>query len=283
MFASLVETFRIDFMRQALLAGVLVGAVCGYIGIYVVLRRIVFVGVALAEMSSAGVALALWSAGVFGWEVSEHSAIPMVGAVALMIVGVLLFSVRWSGLRVPQESFIGIGYAFAAAAAVLLMSKSAKGEAHMMEMLFGNILYVCAHEIHEFLAAAGVVVLLHALFAKEFLFTSFDPEMAATTGYRPRRWDVLFYLTLGVTIAFAIRLVGVLVVFALLVMPAVTALLVTRRLQQAFAVSVAAGVLPIGAGLYLSYVKDLPSGACIVLISFLLMLAGGGVRLLRHA
>ncbi|MBI3945058.1 MAG: metal ABC transporter permease [Armatimonadetes bacterium] len=283
MIASLLETFRIDFMRHALLAGLLVGAVCGYLGVYVVLKRIVFVGIALAEMSSAGVALALWSGGALGLAMDEHNHLTTVGAVAMVLVGVLLFSIRWSQRRIPQESAIGIGYAMAAAGALVLMARSATGEAHMMDLLFGNILTVSLCDIGTFAGAGALVVLLHLLFAKEFLFTSFDPEMASTIGYRPRRWEVLFHLTLGITIAFAIRLVGVLLVFALLIMPAVTALTVTRRLNRAFPVSVACGALPIAAGLHVSYARDLPSGACIVLVSFLLLLAGGGVSLLRRA
>lgn len=282
MLASIQETFGADFMQRALLAGVLVGALCGYLGVYVVLKRIVFVGVALAEMSSAGVALTFWAAAFFGFAMDEHSPLTMVGALALMLVGVLLFSVRWTRKSVPHESTIGVGYAVAAAAGLMLMSHSAKGEAHVMQLMFGNILYVSGREIWEFVAAAVLVVLLHALFAKEFLFVSFDPETANALGYRTRRWETLFYLTLGLTIAFAIRVAGVLLVFALLVMPAVTALLVTRHLRRAFPVAMACGALPIGIGLYLSYVQDFPSAACIVMVSFLLMLAAGGVSLARR-
>ncbi|NLC58859.1 MAG: metal ABC transporter permease [Armatimonadetes bacterium] len=283
MFASIQEAFGSDFMQHALLAGMAVGALCAYLGVYVVLKRIVFVGVALAEMSSAGVALALWTAGVLGLEMEEHNPLTMVGAVVLMLVGVLLFSVRWSARRVPPESTIGVGYAVAAAAGLLLMAHSAKGEAHVMQLLFGNILYVSVREIWEFLAAAAAVALVHLLFAKELLFVAFDPQTADAVGYRTRRWELLFYLTLGVTIAFAIRVAGVLLVFAMLVLPPVTALLLTRHLRRAFPVSAALGVLPVGIGLYLSYVRDVPSAACIVIVSFALLLAAGGLSLLRRA
>lgn len=281
--ASLQETFRLDFMQHALLAGLLVGAVCGYLSVYVVLKRIVFVGIALAEMSSAGIALALWLGGILGLAMEEHNHLTTVGAVALMLLGVLLFSIPWSRRRIPPESTIGIGYAVAAAGALVLMARSATGEAHMMDLLFGNILTVSVCDIATFAGVGSLVLLVHLLFAKEFLFTSFDPETASTLGYQPRRWEVLFYLTLGVTIAFAIRLVGVLLVFALLILPAVTALLLTRRLGRAFPVSVACGVLPTAVGLYLSYVADLPSGACIVLLSFALLTLCGGVALVRRA
>lgn len=283
MVASIQETFRSDFMRHALLAGMAVGALCGYLGVYVVLKRIVFVGVALAEMSSAGVALAFWMAGVLGVEMDEHHPLTMVGAVSLMLVGVAIFSTRWHARRVPAESTIGIGYAVAAAAGLLLMARSARGELHVMELLFGNILYVSAREVWEFVAAAAAVAALHLAFAKEFLFVAFDQETAEAVGYRTRRWELLFHLTLGVTIAFAIRVAGVLLVFAMLVIPPVTALLVTRHLRRALPVSVACGVAPVAVGLYISYVADLPSAATIVVISFALLLMAAGSSILRRA
>jgi ABC-type Mn2+/Zn2+ transport system permease subunit len=283
MFDAIQEAFRMDFMRHALVAGLMVGALCGYLGVYVVLKRIVFLGVALAELSSAGVALALWTAATFGLAVDEHSPLTSIGALSMMLVGVLIFSLPWSQHRVPRESYIGVGYAFAGAAALLLMAHNALGEAHMMQLMFGNILYVSPREVWEFGFAAVAVVLVHALFTKEFLFVSFDAETAGTQGYQTRRWELLLYLTLGVTIALAIRIAGVLLVFAMLVIPAVSALLLTRHLRAAFPTAVIFGVLPIGIGLYVSYVFDLPSAACIVLVSFILMVAAGGVRLLRPA
>ena len=271
-----------DFMRYALVTGLIVGALCGYLGVYVVLKRIVFVGVALDEISYAGLALSLWVDAKFGMVVDEHSPLNLLGALAAMLVGVLLFSLRWSSRKVPHESTIGIGYAIAGAGALLLMAHNARGEAHMMDLLFGNILTVSSHDIEELAIAAAVVGLIHLLFAKEFLFVAFDPESAAAMGYRTRRWEILFYLTLGLTIAFAIRVSGVLLVFALLVMPAVTALMLTRRIKTAFATSAVVGMLPVGVGLWLSFVKDLPSAATIVLLSFVLMLAAGGVSLVRR-
>lgn len=274
-----------DFMRYALVAGLMVGALCGYLGVYVVLKRIVFVGVALAELSSAGIALSLWVgawlAATFHMAIEEHNPLSTVGAVLAMLIGVVAFSMRWSSRRVPHESTIGIGYIVAGAAALLLLAHNASGDEHLRDLLFGNILTVTPRDIAELAIALAVVALTHLLFAKEFLFTAFDPESAAAMGYRTRRWETLFTLTLGVTIAFAIRVSGMLLVFALLVMPAVTALLLTKQIRQAFAASAVVGMLPIAAGLWISYIKDLPAPATIVMISFVLMLLAGGVSMVR--
>ncbi len=128
---DLGHTFQIDFLRHALFAGILVALMCSYLGVYVVLKRIVFVGVALAELSSAGIAVGLW----LGFS-------PIWGAMLLVLLGVTMFAVRWSPRRVPSESTIGIVYSVAGALAILCISKSAMGETHMLKLLQGDVLTV---------------------------------------------------------------------------------------------------------------------------------------------
>jgi len=248
-------------MRHALAAGALAAAMCSYVGVYVVLKRIVFVGITLAELSSAGVALAL----LLGFS-------PMIGALGLMLVGVVLFSVRWSPSRVSEDSFIGIGYAVAAALGVLLVAKSAKGEAHILELFYGNVLTVSPRETLEMLCAFTVVALVYALLGRRFIVSLFDPDFAETIGYRPRVWNLVFYLTIGVVIAYAMRSVGVLLTFAMLVIPGTVALLLTSRLKHAFVVAIPVGVLPVIVGIHLSLAHDLPSSAAIVATAFPLLI-----------
>ena len=128
----------------------------------------------------------------------------------------------------------------------------------------------------------GGVGLVHYLFHKEFLFVSFDPEMARTLGVRARGWDLLLYLTLGVTIAIAIRVAGALLVFAFLVIPGIVGLALSSRLRYAFAISAAAAIVPAVSGLYLSFVLDLPSAATIVLAAFVLLCLALPVGRLRR-
>lgn len=269
--ASPYTVFQLDFMQRALVAGLLVGGACAFLGVYVVLRRIVFVGVALAEMSSAGVALAL----LIGIS-------PMLGSVILMLAGVLMASVQWGGKRIRQDAFIGIGYIVASAASILMLAKSASGEASLLDLLFGNILTVTAPDIGATAVALGLMTLFHIAFYKEILFVAFDPDTAAAVGYRSRVWELWLYLTIGLTIAFSIHAVGVLLTFASLVVPAVTALLLTRRMGAAFGGALVAGTLPVPLGLYLSFVADLPAAATIVVLGFgLLLIAGIVSRFLR--
>jgi len=268
----MLEVFRIPFMQQALLAGLLVAVTCAFLGVFVVLKRIVFVGIALAQLSSAGVALALLlglSAGLY----------PTLFSLLFMSVGIFLFSVTTR--RIPQESLIGIGYAGAAALGILLVARSAAGESHMLNLLFGNILAATPKDILLLVAAFGLVGLLHFFFHKEFIFVSFDAEMASALGLKARLWDLLLYLSIGVTIAVAIKVAGALLVFALLVIPATGALLAARRLRGVFLLSGGLAVIPVVAGLWLAFVWDLPPAATIVMLAFgllLLALLAGKIR-----
>jgi ABC-type Mn2+/Zn2+ transport system permease subunit len=267
--SGLAESAPIDFasvwnqpfMRQALLAGVLVALVCGYLGVYVVLKRIVFIGVALSEFSSAGIALALFA----GFS-------PLLGALAFMVCGVALFALRISPRRVPQESFIGIIYVIAGALAILLISKSHGGETHMLQLLQGDVLLIDLKETWQMMATFGVLAVLHLLFIKPFILTSFDRDAAATLGFNAQGWDFLLFLTIGLAIAFSIRASGMLMTTTMLIIPAVTALLLVNRLKWVFVVAPLVAVVPVAIGLHISFVADLPASAVIVALSFLLLL-----------
>ena len=255
----MLEAFGDHFMRIALAAGVIVSVVCAYLGVYVVLRRVVFVGAALAQLSAAGIGFAILT----GANPSAMSLLATIG-------GVAAFSAI-SGREFARESLIGVGYAAGAAFGVLFLAKSAQGEAHLLDVLSGNILTVTPSEIVWMLAVAVVALALHALFRKQLVFSAFDPETARASGFRTKRWDLLFFIMLAVVISFAIRLVGALLVFAMLVIPPVTGMLLGRRLSAMSALSVVSSLIATVVGLYASFRLDLPSGPTIVAVSIALL------------
>jgi ABC-type Mn2+/Zn2+ transport system permease subunit len=118
-----------------------------------------------------------------------------------------------------------------------------------------------------------LVALLHFLFYKQFLFTSFDPEMAATQGYKTRMWELLFYLLMGLTISVGIQYAGLLSVFAYMVIPAVTGLLVARRMPTAFAVACLSAVASTFLGFCWALKSDLPTSPPIIAVSALILAA----------
>jgi ABC-type Mn2+/Zn2+ transport system permease subunit len=247
-------------LRIALIGSLVVGCVCAYLSVYVVLRRIVFVGAALAQASSAGVGLALLA-----------GKDPSLLSLLLTMGGVAAFSVRSRSRRTTQESLIGVGYAVASALALLFVAKSAQGEGHMLDVLSGNILTVTPAQVWWMAMAALGAVLVHTLSHKQFLFAAFDAETASASGLKVAWWDLLFFLILGVIVSLAIRLAGALLVFAFLVMPGVIGLLLSQRLGRIYIIAVGAAGVATVAGLYLSLRMDLPTGPAIVAVLFALL------------
>lgn len=262
----MIEMLDYGFIRTALVGTVAVGGVCAFLGVYVVLRRVVFVGATLAQISSAGIALGILT----GWNTNALS-------LALTFAAVLFFAHPSFGRRWPQDTVLGVLFTVSGAAAILLVAHSARGNEEVVHLLQGNLLALTAGEAWRLAAVFGGILLVHLALAKEFLYLSFDPRMAATQGYRAGAWNLLFYATLGLAIAMAIKSVGVLLMFAFLVIPAAVGLIVARGLAGTFAVAVAAAVASSFGGVWLSYAYDYPSGPMIVAtLGGLLAVAGLG-------
>jgi ABC-type Mn2+/Zn2+ transport system permease subunit len=260
--------------KEALYGALVIALGCSVLGVYVVLRRIVFVGAALAQLSSAGIALGMFLYGLgIGGELTHH---PVAMALILSMVGAIFFGIGGGGRAgVPPDAVIGVTYAVAAAAGILLIAKARTGEAHDI-FLQGNILGITHVDTLVLLSVTVPVLILHAVFYKEFLFVSFDRETARTLGYNVRFWNLLLYATLGAVIAYAMQFGGVMLVFNFLVLPAVTGLMLARSMGGIFAIAAASALLAAALGFALSVVFDLPSGPAIIAVS-------GGIALLSWA
>ena len=254
------EAFQSSFMQAGLLASVLIGVSCGYLSVYVILKRLVFLAVALAQLASAAVALSLF----FNFN-------PTIAAFIGVLLGALFFS--WPALNryLPRENAIGTVYALASAVGVILIDKNASGEEHLLNLMYGNVLTVQPAELWVMGGIVLVIGALFLIFAKEFLFTSFDMEMAQTVGVRVRLWEVLFNVCLGLVIAMAIRLGGMMLVFTLLVLPGYAALLARCRIRQAFVWSIAMAVIAGAVGLFLSFILDLTSAVTIAVMGLFVL------------
>ena len=263
------EMLSYPFFQSALIAGTLSAAMCSLVGVYVLLKRIVFVGIALAQLASLGVAVALL--------IDVH---PMIMALVTTLTGVACFALTRTGQRVPQEGVIGASYVMAAALGIICVAKNPVGEARNLKVLFGNILSVHTGEMVALAVLLAVLAIVHVVFYKEFLFVSFDPETAQAQGINVRGWDLLLYLTIGLAIAFSIHSMGVLLVFALLLVPAMTARLVAHRMMALFALAIAFGVVAVPLGLYLAVRIDLPTGTAVAgtcVVMLLAVLTGRGL------
>jgi zinc transport system permease protein len=279
MIAKLLEMWQQDFMINVMAGTAIVAAVCAYLGVFVVLRRAAFVGAALAQVSSLGVALAMFVSGWTGQRALGHgSAWAGPFSLVLTVGTALVLALQYRERRLPRETTVAIAYGVAAGLAILMLAVSVSGEAETLNLLFGNVLTIRRVEVVGLALLAFLVGVVHGLFYKEFLFVSFDPDMAMALGVRARLWNLLLFLTIGVTISLAIRAAGALVVFDFLVLPAATALLFGGSLRRVFVLSVVAALASSVTGIAISYVADLPSGPTIVAVSGVLLVMAGAVR-----
>jgi zinc transport system permease protein len=277
-----------SFWRDSMIAVLLAAAMCGYLGVYVVLRRVVFVGAALTQISGVGIAIAFWLASFAAFAShGPHGGVPIwlepqVFSVLFAVVGAILFSVNRPGKRLASETVVGLGWVIASAAVLLILSsKRIAQEAHEVDdLLYGSAVLVAPAQVQLLAVVVAVVLLIHLLFFKELLFVTYDSEMAQTLGYRTALWDVLLYITLGVGISFAVRTVGALPAFAFLVVPAASAQLLVWRAPYMFPLSVLFAVLGGALGYFLSFTRQYPTGAAIVAASSLFLIPGVIRRLL---
>lgn len=261
------EHLQYAFFQNTLMACLLVGLVCGIFSTYVVLRRLVFAGVALTQLSSAGLGIAA---------VTGLAAVPT--SLATTIFGVGLLGLVQPGRKARTDNLIALLYIGGWAASVLLFAVAQRGDSEMAAILYGDILGVLAADIVTFLPVAAVVLVLLLLLKKEMLFVSFDPETAAT--YRIPVWlyDVILFVTLGVTIVFATKMLGLLLVFAFLVAPGTAALMVCKRMSSALWFAAGFTVVMSIAGLSITASLDLPPGPGVTAAGLVLL---GGVWLAK--
>lgn len=258
-----------------LLAAMLVALVCAYLGVFVLLKRIVFVGLALAQISSAGIALAflvgpslaaLADRYIHGTGIEHHAGHclfwiavrPMFFSLAVTVLGVLLLA-RFSLARTfPRDSAVGAVYAVAYGLTLLFILRSPKGMEDVRELLDGSVLTTSLADLWYLVGLVVGVAVLHGSLFKQHLFVAFDPESAAAQGYRVGVWEVLFYLVLGVSTSIAIQKAGVLMVFAYMVLPPLAGLLAGRRMPSVLAIATASALFSCVAGFILALKWDLP-------------------------
>jgi len=284
--STLVEILHPGFLlRDAVAASVLVGAVCPLVGVYFILRRMIFLGVALPQLSAAGIAFAfLLNRFIAGPHLPGHTnvaALARLGAFVFTLGGILVLAAFERRGREVVEARIGVTYAIAGAFTILFVAADPWGDAQMVNLLKGDLLATTGGSLGLLAAVLGGVVLTLILFQKEFLLVSFDRELALVFGKAAGLWDTVLYLLCGVTISFGVMTAGPLVTFGFLVAPPLTARLVTRHMVSFSFVSAIIGGVTAFIGFYCAYRYDLPLGPAEVATTtavLVLVGAGSGVR-----
>jgi zinc/manganese transport system permease protein len=232
----------------------LVGIHC-YLGLHVLARGVVFVDLSLAQVASFGATLALLS------DPDHHTKTGYLISLSATFVAAAVFALaRRYERKIPQEALIGITYAFASAAVVLVIDRLAHGAEHLKEALVGQILWVGWEDVEHTAIIYACVGIAHWIFRKKFIRGSFGHEREHWF------WDFLFYALFGVVITSSTSIAGVLLVFSFLIVPSVMSTLFFQSLQARMIFGWISGALVSFVGMWASYVLDLPVGAVLVVL-----------------
>ncbi len=266
-----MEILTYTFMQRALLEAVIIGAVCAVVGVYVVLNSLSFIGAGISHATFAGIALGF----VLGVN-PTLTAIVFVTGVALTIGAVR----DKSSLR--HDTIVGIFFAATMALGIMLLSFMQNMYVDIFGYLFGNILAVSGEDLWISGGMALAIFASVGLFYKELLAMSFDAEMAAVIGM-PVRWlSHLLLVLIALTIVLSVKAVGIVLVSALIVIPAATAYQLTKNFRTMMILSIITGVASSVFGLLLSYWFNIPSGATIVLLTTALFFIAWVVAAVRR-
>ncbi|HUQ99225.1 MAG TPA: metal ABC transporter permease [Gemmatimonadaceae bacterium] len=268
-----------EVMKWPFVACLLFPPLLVYMGLHVVKREVIFVDLALAQVATLGTCVAL----LMGYHFDDR--ITFWISLAVTFLGAAFFSWSRSSTKtaVPQEAIIGITFVVAAAGVILLLSRVAGGKEELEHLLTGDILNVTKGEIGQRLIVFAALGAFYGFYHKRFVLISSDPEKAFADGIRVRLWDFLFYAAFALVVVSFVRLAGVLLTFAYLIVPAVCGTMLarewTRRLAIGWVIAAVASIV----GLWLSYQLDLPTGAAIVCVSGVLLAIVGVFSASRRA
>jgi ABC-type Mn2+/Zn2+ transport system permease subunit len=252
------ELLGFAFMQRALLAGVLIGAVCAIIGVYVVLKGLSFIGAGIAHASFGGVALGF----VLGIN-------PLISAIAFCLATAWSIGLVARKIQVKEDTAIGIFFASTMALGILFIGLMRGYKVDLFGYLFGNILAVSVQDVWITLVLGIGVLVAVGLFFKELMFVTFDAEMAEVTGVPAGRVYFLLISLIALTIVLSIKVVGIVLVSALIVTPAAAAYQLTEDFRRMMALAIVIGVGSAVGGLLLSYPLNIASGSTIVLLATL--------------
>jgi zinc transport system permease protein len=257
MMPSLPHIFSL--FPDAVICGLSMAAACGIIGVFVVLRRVVFISIALSETAACGIAAAMLL----------HIP-PIAGAVTLTAAVVLLLSVNYENSRIPRDAVLGVVFLAASSLSILLVSKSGFGLHEIEAMLYGDLILAGGRDRDLLLSTALPAAIFFVCFIRPVTYTFLDRDAAQVMGLACRFWEIGFFILLGWVVSAASRIGGVFLVFCYLVVVPATALLLSRNLKKILFLSAFLGVLSTISGFVLSYEQDLPCNPTIIIICCLL-------------
>ncbi len=268
----MLEMLSQDFVLNALIVSIVMGLLLSYLGVHVVGRGIVFVDLALGQISMLGVAFA-------GFIEKDATLV----SICFTMAGAFLLSfINIKDKRLKQEAIIGIIYAVASAATVLFIAKTPHGESDISEVLFGSLFTVTTQQIVQMGVVFGIIGLAQIIFYKKFwaLTEMFEQRENEKVGIF-NLWNFLFYLSIGLAIVLAVRAGGVIPVFSYLIIPAVSAIMLVKSNWGVIIIAVIISALGGLSGLMFALHFDFPAGSSIVAMLGVIFAFASCIRIVK--
>ncbi len=270
----MIEALQFEFMRNALVAGVLVSIACGIMGTFVVVNRIVFISGGIAHTAYGGIGLGYF----FKFN-------PIIGAIAFALIAAVGMGIVQRKTSQRADTIIGVMWALGMAIGIIFVDITEGYKADLMSYLFGSILTVPTSDIIIMLVIDIIILALVLVFYKELLAISFDETFATVRNVPVDAIYLVLMCAIALTVVMMMRVVGLIMVIALLTMPAAISGEFVKDMKKMMAISSILGVVFTTTGLWLSYLLNLTSGATIILVSgvaYLLTVTGKWLLKIQH-
>jgi ABC-type Mn2+/Zn2+ transport system permease subunit len=255
-----------DFLlRNSVYTSVLIGFACPLVGVFLVMRRLVFMGVALPQISSTGVAIALSLPLWLGFHPADRGpqsahTLAFAGSITFSLIAIVVLAFMERRGRGQPEGRLGTAYVVAAALSMLLLAKNPYGEVGWLDMLKGEVITISNIDLLLTAGTLALVLAILGLFQKELLLVSFDRETAMILRKNVVFWDMLLYVLIGLTVSMAVLSVGPLIAFGFLLIPALVAHLFARTMRGFTIFASLIGGVSAFLGFWIAYQYDLPVG-----------------------
>ena len=263
----MIELLHYEFMRNAFFAAVLVGIACGIVGAFVVIKKIVFISGGITHAAFGGIGL--------GYLLNIN---PVLTAIPFSLLSAIAIGILSKKTKISEDSAIGIIWSVGMALGILFISLSPGYAPDLFGYLFGSILTVPTSDIIMMLVLDIIIIVTVLLLYKELHALSFDEEFSMIVGVPTKTLYLILLCLVALSIIVLIRVVGIILVIALLTIPATIAKQFTSNLKKLVALSTSTAVVSTIIGLWLSYIFDLPSGATIVLLLAFVFIISTGIR-----
>lgn len=260
----ITDLIELDFWRRAVMGGLMLSAVCSMLSVYVVLKRMAFIGQGISHSAFGGVAL-----GALLFSASAHSTL-LIQLTAFLFCLVVALGIAYTSRRggLGADSAIGVFFAFSMALGIIFLKQTSGYTQDANSLLFGSIIAISQMDFYVITGLSAAVILVLFFLRRQLLYYTFDEEMAAASGLHTNLLQMILLLSLSVMIIAGVRMIGVILISSFLILPGTTAWLVSRRFPFMMFMSIVCGICSTILGLAMAWQFDWPAGAAIVVVQF---------------